>query len=78
MTPIEQHYKPIEKLFLALYFASQNLRVYMILVVVCVFVKIGLIKYMLTRPIIRDQISKWVLALMEFSLYYLPQQVVKG
>ncbi|XP_024195598.1 uncharacterized protein LOC112198705 [Rosa chinensis] len=37
-----------------------------------------LIKYMLSRPILRDRIGKWVLALSEFSLQYVPQKAVKG
>ncbi|XP_024200480.1 uncharacterized protein LOC112203790 [Rosa chinensis] len=37
-----------------------------------------LIKYMLSRPILRGRIGKWVLALSEFSLQYVPQKAVKG
>ncbi|KAK9914411.1 hypothetical protein M0R45_038192 [Rubus argutus] len=31
-----------------------------------------LVKYMLTRPILRGRIGKWILALSEFSLQYVP------
>ncbi|XP_040364318.1 uncharacterized protein LOC121049925 [Rosa chinensis] len=37
-----------------------------------------LIKYMLSRPILKGRIGKWVLALSEFSLQYVPQKAVKG
>ena len=37
-----------------------------------------LIKYMLTRPILQGRIGKWSLAVMEFSIQFKPQKVVKG
>ena len=37
-----------------------------------------LIKYMLTRPILKGRIDKWSLALMEFSIQFKPQKAVKG
>ena len=46
--------------------------------IIYAIVELDLIKYMLTRPILRNQIGKWVLALSEFYLYYRPQKVVKG
>ncbi|XP_062020695.1 uncharacterized protein LOC133737088 [Rosa rugosa] len=33
---------------------------------------------MLSRPILRGRIGKWVLALSKFSLQYIPQKAVKG
>ncbi|GKV13734.1 hypothetical protein SLEP1_g24718 [Rubroshorea leprosula] len=36
------------------------------------------IKYILSRPLLRDKIGKWVLALSEFYLKYMPQKAVKG
>lgn len=33
---------------------------------------------MLTRPLLKGRIGKWILALEEFSFQYLPQQSVKG
>ncbi|CAL2238067.1 unnamed protein product [Prunus armeniaca] len=42
-------------------------------------VSIGnLIKYMLTRPMLRGKIGKWTLALIEFAFRYVPQKAVKG
>ncbi|CAL2230148.1 unnamed protein product [Prunus armeniaca] len=37
-----------------------------------------LIKYMLTRPMLRGRIGKWTLALTEFALRYVPQKALKG
>ena len=33
---------------------------------------------MLSSPILRGRIGKWILALSEFSLQYVPQKAVKG
>ena len=35
-------------------------------------------KYMLSRPLITGRISKWSLALLEFTLNYFPHKLVKG
>ncbi|XP_058202628.1 uncharacterized protein LOC131317065 [Rhododendron vialii] len=78
LTPCEKRYSPIEKLCLALYFSAIKLRHYMLPVSVYIMSKTDLIKYLLTRPILRGRIGKWSLALMEFSFCYVPQKAVKG
>ena len=40
--------------------------------------EIDLIKYMLSRPIMKGRISKWSLAFIEFSFQFKPQKSVKG
>ncbi|CAL2247926.1 unnamed protein product [Prunus armeniaca] len=67
----ELNYSPIEKLCLALYFAATKLRHYMLPSVVH-------IKYMLTWPIIRGRIGKWMMALSEFTFQYVAQKSIKG
>ncbi|XP_058185890.1 uncharacterized protein LOC131303114 [Rhododendron vialii] len=78
LTPCERRYTPIEKLCLALYFAAIKLRHYMLPVVVYIMSLTDLIKYLLSRPIMRGRTGKWSLALMEFSFQYVPQKAVKG
>ncbi|XP_058198420.1 uncharacterized protein LOC131313941 [Rhododendron vialii] len=78
LTPCERRYTPIEKLCLALYFATIKLRHYMLPVVVYIMSQIDLIKYLLSRPIMRGRIGKWSWALMEFNFQYVPQKAVKG
>ena len=68
----ETKYSPIEKLCLALYFAGCKLRHYMISFTTRVVAQTDLVKYMLTRPILHGRIGKWILALSEFSLQYVP------
>lgn len=68
LTETKYRYTPIEKLCLCLYFSCIKLKCYLIPIVVCVIYKIDLIKYMLSWLIIREKISKWMIAISEFSL----------
>ncbi|KAG5536715.1 hypothetical protein RHGRI_024220 [Rhododendron griersonianum] len=74
----EIKYKPIEKLCLALYFSAIKLRYYMLPSTVHVIAQTDIIKYILTRPILRGKQGKWLLALIEYCLEYVPQKAVKG
>ncbi|XP_021822526.1 uncharacterized protein LOC110763938 [Prunus avium] len=78
LNTVELNYSPIEKLCLALFFASTKLRYYMLPSVVQIISRTDLIKYMLTRPIIRSRIGKWTMALSEFTFQYIAQKSVKG
>ena len=78
LTPIEQRYSPIEKFCLSLYFASQKLRTYILSVLTYIVCETDLIKYMLSRPILKGRIGKWSLALIEFPFQFRPQKSVKG
>ena len=70
-------YTPIEKLCLTLYFACMKLRHYLIKSQVYVVSQTDLMKYMLSRPLIKRRITKWSLALLEFTLVYFPHKSVK-
>ncbi|KAM1013558.1 hypothetical protein ACFX2C_043669 [Malus domestica] len=78
LNPPEINYSPVKKLCLALFFAASKLRHYMLSSVTQVIAQTYVIRYMLTRPIVKGRIGKWTLALSEFSLQYVPQKVVKG
>ncbi|KAI5337727.1 hypothetical protein L3X38_016998 [Prunus dulcis] len=78
LTEVEKRYSAIERLCLALYFTAVKLRHYMLPHTIYVIAKTDLIKYMLTRPMLRGRIGKWTLALTEFTLRYVPQKAVKG
>ncbi|KAM2554432.1 hypothetical protein TB2_018553 [Malus domestica] len=77
LNPLEINYSPFEKLCLALFFAALKLRHYMLPSVTQVIAQTDVIRYMLTRPIVKGRIGKWTLALSEFSLHYVPQKPVK-
>ncbi|XP_024155822.1 uncharacterized protein LOC112163797 [Rosa chinensis] len=68
----------MEKLCLTLYFSACKLRHYMLSFTNWIITQTDLVKYMLSRPILRGRIDTWVLALSEFSLQYVPQKAVKG
>ncbi|XP_020415444.1 uncharacterized protein LOC109947969 [Prunus persica] len=78
LTEVERRYSVIERLCLALYFTAVKLRHYMLPHTVYIIAKTDLIKYMLTRPMLRGRIGKWTLALTEFTFRYVPQKAVKG
>ncbi|GKV11259.1 hypothetical protein SLEP1_g22525 [Rubroshorea leprosula] len=78
LNPTEVKYSSVEKLYLALFFAAIKLRHYLLYSEVFVVSKTDVIKYMLSRPLLRGRIGKWILALTEFNLRYLPQKAVKG
>ncbi|KAI5350352.1 hypothetical protein L3X38_003243 [Prunus dulcis] len=78
LTEVERRYSAIERLCLALYFTAVKLRHYMLPHTIYIIAKTDLIKYMLTRPMLRGRIGKWTLALTEFTFRYVPQKAVKG
>ncbi|CAL9000002.1 unnamed protein product, partial [Prunus brigantina] len=78
LTEVERKYSAIERLCLALYFTAVKLRHYMLPYTIYIIAKTDLIKYMLTRPMLRGRIGKWTLALTEFAFRYVPQKAIKG
>ncbi|KAM2566227.1 hypothetical protein TB1_008763 [Malus domestica] len=66
----EINYSAAEKLCLAVFFAASKLRHYMLPSVTQVIAQTDVIRYMLTRPIVKGRIRKWTMALSEFSLQY--------
>ncbi|XP_050211578.1 uncharacterized protein LOC126661755 [Mercurialis annua] len=47
-------------------------------VVVYVLSQTDIIKYILSKPYLRNRIGKWAIAMSEFTLVYVPQRAVKG
>ncbi|CAL2236863.1 unnamed protein product [Prunus armeniaca] len=75
---VEKKYYAIQRLCLALYFNVVKLRHYILPFTIYIIAKINMIKYMLTRPMLRGRICKWTLALTEIAFRYVPEKVVKG
>ncbi|XP_050211472.1 uncharacterized protein LOC126661660 [Mercurialis annua] len=48
------------------------------LVVVYVLSQTDIIKYILSKPYLRNRIEKWAIAMSEFTLVYVPQRAVTG
>ena len=74
----ETRYNMIEKLFLCLYFLCMKLKQYIKPIDVYVSSHFDVIKHMLSKPILHSRIGKWALALIEFSLTYMPLRAMKG
>ncbi|XP_028118784.1 uncharacterized protein LOC114316317 [Camellia sinensis] len=74
----ETRYNSVEKLYLALYFAAIKLRHYLLPTEVFMIAQTDVIKYMLSKPILRGRQGKWILALIEYCLKYMPQKALKG
>ncbi|XP_050238123.1 uncharacterized protein LOC126687609 [Mercurialis annua] len=71
-------YTDIEKMCLCLYFTCCKLQYYILLVVVYVLSQTDIIKYIMSKPYLRNRIGKWAIAMSEFTLVYVPQRAVKG
>ncbi|XP_020973012.1 uncharacterized protein LOC110269489 [Arachis ipaensis] len=72
LTDIEARYSPVERLCLSLYYACMKLKCYMVAKPVKVVAQTDLVKYMLSFPMLRGCSGKWMLALPEFDLQYVP------
>ncbi|XP_050207621.1 uncharacterized protein LOC126657042 [Mercurialis annua] len=78
LTDTEIRYIDIEKMCLCLYFTCCKLLFYMLPVVVYVLSQTDIIKYILSKPYLRNRIGMWAIAMSEFTLVYVPQRAVKG
>ncbi|XP_058774553.1 uncharacterized protein LOC131648840 [Vicia villosa] len=74
----ENRYTSIEKLCLCLHFSCTKLKYYIKPIDLYVSSHFDVIKYMLSKPIIHSRIGKWVLALTEYSLAFMPLKAMKG
>ncbi|XP_072077837.1 uncharacterized protein [Arachis hypogaea] len=78
LTNIETRYSSIERLYLSLYYACTKLKCYMVAKPVKIIAQTDLVKYMLSSPMLRGRLGKWMLALTEFDLQYVLAKAVKG
>ena len=74
----ETRYTRVEKLCLSLYFSCTRLRHYLLSNECTVVCKADVVRYMLTAPVLKRRIGKWILDLTEFDLRYESTKVVKG
>ena len=78
LVDVETRYSLVEKLCLALYFSCTKLKYYLIPCMVFVIFQVNVIKYMFSSPMLHNRVGKWMLALTEFSLHFIPAKAVKG
>jgi hypothetical protein len=74
----EIRYSAVERLCLCLYFSCTKLRRYLLIAECTVMCKDDVVKYMLSLPILKGSIGKWILALSEFDLTYQLAKAIKG
>ncbi len=68
----------MDKLCLCLYFSCTKLRHYLLSNECTVVCKTNVVRYMLSAPVLKARIRKWILALIEFDLRYESAKAVKG
>ncbi|CAL8157613.1 unnamed protein product [Prunus armeniaca] len=74
----KQNYTPIEKVCLALVFAVQKLRHYILSHRVILISKADPLRYLMSKPVLSGRIAKWSLLLSEFEIKFVPQKAIKG
>ena len=78
MLDAETRYPEIEKLCLCLFFTCTKLRHILLSAETIVICKSDVIKHMLSAPILKGRLGKWMFALSEFDIRYQPAKAVKG
>ena len=78
MLDAETRYPEIEKLCLCLFFTCTKLRHILLSAEIVIICKSDVIKHMLSAPVLKGRLGKWMFALSEFDLRYQPAKAVKG
>ena len=74
----ELNYSPMEKACLAVVFATQKLRHYMLSHTIRLISKVDPLKYLLSRTTLTGRMAKWVMLLSEFDIQYIDRKAIKG
>ncbi|KAG9453452.1 hypothetical protein H6P81_006356 [Aristolochia fimbriata] len=78
MVGAELNYSPIEKTCLALIFAIQKLRHYLLAHSTNLISQADPLKFIMSRPMLSGRLAKWALLLSEFEINFIPQKAIKG
>jgi hypothetical protein len=78
MLDMETRYHEIEKLCLYLFFTCTKLWHILLFVEIIVICRSDAIKLMLSAPMLKGRLRKWMFALSEFNIWYQPAKAVKG
>jgi hypothetical protein len=66
----ETRYHKMEKLRLCLFFTCTKLQHILLFAEIIVICKSDIIKYMLSAPVMKGQLGKWMFVLLEFDIRY--------
>ncbi|KAK1653030.1 hypothetical protein QYE76_070835 [Lolium multiflorum] len=78
MLDAETRYPEIEKLCLCLFFTCTKIQHILLSAEIIVICKSDVIKHMLSAPVLKGRLGKWMFALSELDLRYQPAKAVKG
>jgi hypothetical protein len=78
MLDTETRYPEIEKLCLSLFFTCTKFHHILFSAEVIVICKSDIIKHMLSTPVLKGRLGKWMFALSEFDIRYQTAKAVKG
>jgi hypothetical protein len=78
MLDMETRYHEIEKLCLCLLFTCTKLWHILLSAKIIVICKSDIIKHMLSAPMLKGRLGKWMFALSEFDIRYQPTKAAKG
>jgi hypothetical protein len=78
MLDTETRYHEIEKLCLCLFFTCTKLWHILLFVETIIICKSDVIKHMLSAPVLKGRLGKWMFALSEFNIRYQLAKAVKG
>ena len=70
MLAYEKKYSPLEKICVALVWATRKLRHYMLAFEVLLIARMDPLKYLMEKPMQDGKTAKWVLLMLEFDIKY--------
>jgi hypothetical protein len=78
MLDTETRYHEIEKLCLYLFFTCTKLWHILLFAEIIIICKSDVITHMMSAPVLKGRLGKWMLTLSEFNIWYQPVKAVKG
>jgi hypothetical protein len=78
MLDTETRYHEMEKLCLCLFFTCTKLWHILLFAEIIIIYKSDIIKHMLSAPVLKGRLGKWIFTLSEFDIRYQPAKAVKG
>ena len=79
MVGAEHRYNPVEKECLALVFAVQKMRHYLVGQLIHVISRVNPLRLLMTRPSsLNCRLAKWAILLSQYEMKFMPQKAVKG
>jgi hypothetical protein len=78
MLDMETRYHEMEKLCLCLFFTCTKLWHILLFAEIIVICKSDIIKHMLSAPVLKGRLEKWMFTLSEFNIWYQPAKGSQG